>query len=87
MNTSSEETEAIFVIALEYGTVKSFAIRFRVVQFPKITQNTNVSLISKYNNFLNLVYYHHFHFDGVIRIYVNVSEPTYSIYQQLEKYI
>ena len=35
MNTSSEETEALFVIVLEYGTVKSFAIRLRGVPFPK----------------------------------------------------
>ena len=50
-NTSSEETEALFVIVLEYGTVKSFAIRDRGVQFPEMTQNTSVSLISKFSNF------------------------------------
>ena len=47
MNTSTEETDALFDIVMEYGTVKSFAIRLRGVQFPEITQNTSVSVIYK----------------------------------------
>ena len=46
VNNWSEETEALTVIVLEYGTVKSAVIRLRGVQFPKMTQNTRVSLIS-----------------------------------------
>ena len=35
VNTSSKETEALFVIVLEYGTVKNLAICVRGVKFPK----------------------------------------------------
>ena len=38
MNTLSEVTEALFVIVMEYGTVKSFAIRVKGVKFPKMSQ-------------------------------------------------
>ena len=31
VNISSEENDALSVVVLEYGTVKSFAIRLRVV--------------------------------------------------------
>ena len=51
VNTSSKETEALFAIVLEYGIVKSFAICVRGVKFPKMSQNTSVSLISKFSNF------------------------------------
>ena len=51
VNTSLKETEALFVIVLEYGTVKSFAIRVRGVKFIKMSQNTSDSLISKFSNF------------------------------------
>ena len=40
VNTSSKETEALFAIVLEYGTVKSFAICVRDVKFSKMSQNT-----------------------------------------------
>ena len=44
MNTSSEETEALSVIVLEYGTVKSLAIRLRGVQFKKC-HKTNLAIL------------------------------------------
>ena len=51
VNTSSKETEALFVTVLEYETVKSFAICVRGVKFPRMSQNASVSLISKFSNF------------------------------------
>ena len=36
-------TEVLFLVVLEYGTVKSFAIRLRGVKLPKMSQNTSVS--------------------------------------------
>ena len=51
VNISSKETEALLVIVLKYGTVKSFTIRVRGVKFPKMSQNICVSLISKFINF------------------------------------
>ena len=38
VNTSLKETGALFVIVLEYGILKSFAIRIRGVKFPKMSQ-------------------------------------------------
>ena len=35
MNALSEESEALFVLVLEYATVKSFAILVRSVKFTK----------------------------------------------------
>ena len=49
--TTSKETEALFVIVLEYETVKSFAICARGVKLTKMSQKTSVSLNSKYSNF------------------------------------
>ena len=43
VNTSLKETEALFVIVLDYGTMKSLAIRLMGVQFPKMTQNPSFS--------------------------------------------
>ena len=87
MNTSQEETEAVFVIVSEYGTMKSFAIRLKGVQFPKMTQNTNVSLISKFNLSSSI-------WSRIVTYtlmksseYVNVSELNYTTYQQFEIYI
>ena len=74
MNTSSEENEALFVIVFEYGTVKSLEIRLRNVQFTKMIVNTSF-VYFHIQQFLKLVYHHHSHFDDVIKIYVNESEP------------
>ena len=53
VNTSSKETNALFVIVLDYGTVKSFAIRVRGVKFLKSHQTPPFWLISEFSNFRN----------------------------------
>ena len=64
--------------------MKSFAIRVRGVKFPKMSQNISGSIILNILIFEMLVCHRNFHYNDVIRICVNVSEPTYVTYQQLE---
>ena len=52
-----------------------------------MTPNINVSLISKFKNFWNLVYSRHFHFDDVIRKYVSVLNQQILHVKNREIYI
>ena len=45
VNTSSKETEVLFVIVLKYGTMKSFAFRIRGVKFANMSQNNSILYI------------------------------------------
>ena len=68
--------------------MKSFAIRLRGVKFLKMSPNTTVLFNFRICRFLKFLPCHrHFHYEGVIKIFVNVSKPTYTTYQQLGIYI
>ena len=54
-------------------------------EIPKMSENTKVSFNSKFINFLNFLLRHrYFHYEDFIKICDNVSNPTPTLYQQLE---
>ena len=87
VNTSSEETEALFLIVLEYRTVKSSTIRLRDVKFLKMSQYTSVLLISKFSIFEILVCHRHFHYDDVMIIMLYVFSTNSTIGYHLKAFL